>query len=107
VELLGDHSFALASRLKPLLPLDNARARSLADAASRLAEIHDMATSYFLGGKGTTYPSFLSKANSAEASFEEMRKDVTLVQVADRLEDIRRLLVDIADLAEMLYPFVK
>ncbi len=36
-----------------------------------------------------------------------VRKDTSLSQVADRLEDIRRLLVDIADLAEMLYPFVK
>jgi phosphate uptake regulator len=107
VELLGDHSFALATHLKPLMPIDRAKRHTFAETASKLAELHDMATSYFLGGKGTTYPSFLAKANDAEEYLEEMRKEAPLIQVADRLEDIRRLLVDIADLAEMLYPFVK
>jgi hypothetical protein len=36
-----------------------------------------------------------------------VRRDLALSQIADRLEDIRRLLVDNADLAEILYPFVK
>jgi len=107
VELLGDHSYALASLLKPLIPLQASRSERLADSGSRLAELQDMATSYFLGAKGTAYPSFLAKANDAESFLDGLRKDDTLSEVADRLEDIRRLLVDIADLGEILYPFVK
>lgn len=107
VELLGDHSYALAKQLRPLFPLDEAHSVTLREMEVKLAELHDMATSYFLGAKGTNYPSFLSKANAAGALLDGMRKDPLLVQVADRLEDVRRLLVDIADLAEMLYPFVK
>ena len=107
VELLGDHSYALASMLKSLIPLGQAKASRLAEAGSRLAEMQDMATSFFLGGRGAAYRSFLSKAREAEEALSDLKKDPQLAQVADRLEDIRRLLVDIADLAEMLYPFVK
>ncbi len=54
VELLGDHSFALASLLKSLVPLPEAKKERLSGVSARLVDLHDMATSYFLGAKGTS-----------------------------------------------------
>lgn len=107
VELLADHSYALAGFLKPMLPLDDVLSSRLKSVSTQLSELHDAATAYFLGSKGADYPSFLTKAGEVESLLSSLKEDPRASRVADRLEDIRRLLVDIADLAGSLYPYVK
>jgi len=107
VELLGDHSFALASILKGLPPFPERVAAKARLVSENLSSLHDMANAYFLGSKEMDYSSFLNRARDVESLISSLRSEMGSSAVADRLEDIRRLIVDIGDLAEILYPYVR
>ncbi len=106
LEYLGD----MAHRLAELISQSYKKAEDiwqLKMVLGEIASLHDSAYNYFTGAKTEPYMTFLDSALRVYEHIEILPEELALKEVKMTLREIHRLIVDIADLASTLYPYVK
>jgi len=106
LEYMGD----IACKFSDLLfPLDEDLVLKVDRVVQKISEVHDLALLHFFGSAKEPYSSFLHSISAvqSEVSMLSQIESAREGQMISALYEFIRLIVDIADLAGTLYPYVR
>lgn len=106
LEYIGD----IASRLSEVLEssaLDERETSILMSLVENISMLQDEAQLYFLGSAKEPYNTFIDLSTKMQRDLKGMDGKDELKEAVRLLEEIVRLVVDIADLASTLYPYIR
>ncbi|MDG6939483.1 MAG: phosphate uptake regulator PhoU [Nitrososphaerota archaeon] len=104
LEYLADMAHRLVEQIQRTGP-DEPQSRALKSTAAQLSSLQDLAYLYFIGARKEKYQEFLTSSAAAYRSMEAVGEGMR--DVLASLREMHRLIVDIADLAGTLYPYVR
>lgn len=79
----------------------------VSDVVNKISQLHDLAQLHFFGSANQAYANFLDSVSEVQKEIDILSKEEEESRLVSTLSEFLRLIVDIADLAGTLYPYVK